>query len=253
MFRPFAKATARAAARPAQLCRRSLPSPVTARFSRPGGCLLGHGRQRGAAFFSTTEEGAKKEGGGEAGAGASGEGDKVGEGESKSEGESKEPTTEELLAKKDEELKEMKDKLLRNLADMQNLRDRTARDSENAKKYAIQKFSQDLLQVADTLEMAMTAAADKAEAGDKEFKNFFDGIVLTEKSLQQVFGRHGITKFDPLGEKFDPNKHDGLFQYEDKSKEAGTVGQVVKVGYMLKDMVLRPAGVGTIKAPPASS
>lgn len=169
--------------------------------------------------------------------------------EAKEEPAEKKPTTEDLLKKKDEEIRDAKDKLLRTLADMQNLRDRVARDSENSKKYAIQKFSKDLLEVSDNCEMAIKAVAEKANDGtNPDLKSFYDGVVLTEKTLHQVFGRHGITKFKSLGEKFDPNRHEGLYQYEDPNAEPDTVGQVVKEGYMIKDIVLRAAQVGTVKA-----
>jgi len=164
-------------------------------------------------------------------------------------GEKKEVDYEALLKEKETELKDMKDKNLRTLADMQNLRDRVARDSENAKKYAISKFSKDLLDVADILEMALKSTGPKVKTSDnKDLKDFYDGILLTEKTLMQTFGRHGITKFKSLGEKFDPNLHDGLYAFEDPNFEPNTCGNVVKEGYMMKDMCLRPAQVGTVKA-----
>lgn len=170
-------------------------------------------------------------------------------------GEAKEEKKEEkvdyqaLLKEKEAELKESHDSRLRTLADMQNLRDRTARDMENSKKYALSKFSKDLLDVADTLELAIKAAGPHLEKGNKDLKDYNEGILLTEKTMLQVFGRFGITKFKSLGEKFDPNLHDGLYAYEDPKCEVNTVGTIVKEGYMMKDMVLRAAQCGTIKAP----
>lgn len=157
-----------------------------------------------------------------------------------------------LLKEKDEELKEAKDKILRTLADMQNLRDRTARDAENSRKYAITNFSKDILDVSDTLEMALASAEnDLKEYDNKHLKSFYEGIKLTEKTLLHTFEKHGITRMTVLGEKFNPNFHNGLYQFEDPTKVVGTVGNVVKNGYMLKDKLLRAAHVGTVKAPVA--
>lgn len=159
---------------------------------------------------------------------------------------------EKLLAEKDKQIKEQQDKILRTLADMQNLRDRTARDAENSRKYAISSFGKDVLEVSDTLEMALRMAEkDLKNHPDPQLKIFHDGILMTEKTLLKVFEKHGISRFEAIGEKFDPTKHDGLYEITDPSKTPGTVGAVLKSGYMMKDRVLRAAQVGTVKAPPS--
>uniref|UniRef100_A0A0E0LTZ7 GrpE protein homolog n=1 Tax=Oryza punctata TaxID=4537 RepID=A0A0E0LTZ7_ORYPU len=166
---------------------------------------------------------------------------------------------EELLKSKDEEIKDMKDKVLRSYAEMENVIARTKRESDNAKKYAVQGFSKSLLDVADNLSRASSVVKesfskidisnDSAEAV-KLLKTLLEGVEMTEKQLGEVFKKFGVEKFDPLNEKFDPNKHAALFQIPDPSKPSGTVAAVVKVGYMLHDRVLRPAEVGVTEGGP---
>ncbi|XP_040383008.1 grpE protein homolog 2, mitochondrial-like isoform X2 [Oryza brachyantha] len=166
---------------------------------------------------------------------------------------------EELLKSKDEEIKDMKDKVLRSYAEMENVIARTKRESDNAKKYAVQGFSKSLLDVADNLSRASSVVKesfskidtsnDSAEAV-KLLKTLLEGVEMTEKQLGEVFRKFGVEKFDPLNEKFDPNKHAALFQIPDPSKPSGTVAAVVKVGYMLHDRVLRPAEVGVTEGGP---
>lgn len=172
--------------------------------------------------------------------------------EVKPEAEASEPVDyEKLLQEKDQQIKEAKDQLLRQVADMQNLRERTKRDAENSRKYAISNFSKDIVDVADTLGMALKAAEKDVSDSNPALKAFHEGIVMTEKTLLSAFEKHGVTKFKSLGEKFNPNVHDGLFEYEDPDQTPGTCGTVVKEGYMIKDKLLRAAQVGTIKKPPA--
>ena len=142
--------------------------------------------------------------------------------------------------------------MLRNLAEQENIRRRAQTDLDNSKSFAIQKFAKGLLDVTDNLQWALTATKEKAETGENEdLKTFYDGVVLTETTLHSVLTNNGMTKMDSLGKKFDPNLHDGLFMYEDDTKEVGTVGQILKEGWLLKERVIRPANVGTIKAPEA--
>jgi len=143
---------------------------------------------------------------------------------------------------------EYKDHLLRALAEQENIRARAATDVKNAKVYAVSSFAKDLLEVADTLSMAAKSVAEAVEqTNDPKFKSLYEGVLMTEKVLLKVFNSVGVSKFESLGKTFDPNIHDGLFQYPDPSKEPGTVGQVMKEGYMIHERVLRPANVGTIQ------
>ncbi|KQJ96322.1 hypothetical protein BRADI_3g22430v3 [Brachypodium distachyon] len=166
---------------------------------------------------------------------------------------------EELLKSKDEEIKDMKDKVLRSYAEMENVIARTKRESENSKKYAVQGFSKSLLDVADNLSRAsfvvkesfskIDTSSDSSEAVPL-LKTLLEGVEMTEKQLGEVFKKFGVEKFDPLNENFDPNRHYALFQIPDPSKPSGTVAAVVKVGYMLHDRVLRPAEVGVTEGGP---
>lgn len=166
---------------------------------------------------------------------------------------------EELLKSKDEEVKDMKDKVLRSYAEMENVIARTKRESDNAKKYAVQGFSKSLLDVADNLSRASSVVKESFSKIDtsnesaeavKLLNTLLEGVEMTEKQLGEVFKKFGVEKFDPLNEKFDPNKHAALFQIPDPSKPSGTVAAVVKVGYMLHDRVLRPAEVGVTEGGP---
>lgn len=148
------------------------------------------------------------------------------------------------------ELADAKDKLLRALAESENVRRRAARDVENASKRAIAGFARDMAVVADNLGRAMDAVDPKAYEGDDTLKGLITGIEMTAKDLQKGFERNGITKVDPLGERFDPQLHEAMFEYEDPSKPSGTVGQVMEPGYSLNGQPLRPAKVGVTKGGP---
>jgi molecular chaperone GrpE len=158
-----------------------------------------------------------------------------------------EPTSEDIIAAKDKEIGELKNKYLSSLADMQNLRTRTTTDVNNAKKFGGQEILKSMLEVSDTLAMGIEHARPNVTDDKVEFKNFFEGVEMTRSVLLQAFAKHGVTPMVALDQKFDPNFHDGQFQYADENKVPGTVGTVTKEGYMLKDRVLRPAQVGTIK------
>ena len=148
------------------------------------------------------------------------------------------------------ELADAKDKLLRALAEAENVRRRAARDVENASKRAIAGFARDMATVADNLGRAMDAVDPKAYEGNENLKGLITGIEMTAKDLQKGFERNGIIKLDPLGERFDPQLHEAMFEYEDASKPSGTVGQVMEPGYSLNGLPLRPAKVGVTKGGP---
>lgn len=155
----------------------------------------------------------------------------------------------------DTQVAELKDKLLRNLADMENLRERSARQIESNKQFAVQSFAKSLLDVADNLERAAAAVpAEALQPGDsfsaadvaKYLRTLLEGVQLTDKQLAEALKKQGIEKYQSLGEKFDPNKHSALFEMPDPSKEPGTVGVVTKNGYTLNGRVVRAADVGVI-------
>ncbi|MET0631117.1 MAG: nucleotide exchange factor GrpE [Xanthobacteraceae bacterium] len=146
---------------------------------------------------------------------------------------------------------ENKDKLLRTLAEMENLRRRTDREVADARLYGISNFARDILAVADNMDRALAALdAELREKADAGLKALLDGVELTERELLKVLEKHGVKKFEPLGEKFDPNLHQAMFELPDPSRPAGTVAQVIQPGYMIGERVLRPALVAVAKGGP---
>jgi molecular chaperone GrpE len=149
------------------------------------------------------------------------------------------------------EAAELKDRLLRTLAEMENLRRRTEREVADARVYGVTNFARDIVGVADGMERAMRALddglRDKADAG---VKALLDGVELTERELLKVLEKHGVTKLEPKGQKFDPNLHQAMFEIPDPSVPAGMVTQVVQPGYKIGERVLRPAMVGVSKGGP---
>lgn len=155
------------------------------------------------------------------------------------------------------EVADAKDRLLRTMADMENLRRRTEREKSDARRYAITAFANDLLNVGDNLSRALHSLDEKARAAaDDDIANMIAGVEMTERELLNVFGRHGIERVDPTGGQFDPNFHQAMFEIEDKSIASGTIIEVMQPGYMIGDRVLRPAMVsvakGGAKAQPAA-
>lgn len=153
----------------------------------------------------------------------------------------------------EEEVAELKDKLLRTLADMENLRRRSQKDREDALKYSSANFARDMLSVADNLRRAIDSIPEDGDPDGAALVGFIEGISLTEKELLSTLERHGIRKIDPMGEKFDPQFHEAMFEIPSAEAENGTVLQVVEVGYVIHDRLLRPAKVGIAKAGPAAS
>jgi molecular chaperone GrpE len=151
----------------------------------------------------------------------------------------------EALAK---ELAEARDKTLRTLAEMENLRQRTRREVADAKVYGITGFARDVLDIADSLQRALDAVpVETRESADPMLKALIEGVVLTERSLLSALEKNGVKKFDPSGEKFDPNFQQAMYEVPDASVPPGTVVQVVQAGYTIGDRVLRPALVGVAK------
>jgi molecular chaperone GrpE len=146
---------------------------------------------------------------------------------------------------------EYKDKLLRLLAEMENLRRRTEREIADARVYSVSAFARDIVAVADNMDRALGALdADLREKADAGTKALLDGVELTERELLHALEKHGVKKFEPLGEKFDPNLHQAMFELSDPSRVAGTVAQVVQPGYMIGERILRPALVAVAKGGP---
>ena len=151
------------------------------------------------------------------------------------------------IAALEAEVAEQKDRALRALAEAENTRRRAERDANDARAYAIQKFAQDLLGVADNLASAL--AHEPADATDPAVKNFMLGVEMTEKQLQGAFERNGLKRIAPAkGEKFDPHKHQAMMEVP-SDKAPGTIVEEMQPGYMIRDRLLRPALVGVAKKP----
>src|SRR5215467_2546566 len=149
---------------------------------------------------------------------------------------------------------EMKDRLLRTLAEMENLRKRTEREIADSRLYSVTSFARDLLVVADNMRRALEAATPELRSdADGGVKALIDGIELTERELLKALEKNGVRQFTPQGEKFDPNLHQAMFEIPDATVPAGSVVQVVQPGYMIGDRVLRPALVGVSKGGPKAA
>ena len=148
----------------------------------------------------------------------------------------------------DRELADMKDRLLRTLADMENMRKRTEREVADARVYGVSSFARDIVGVADNMHRAMQALDDELRAkADDATKALLEGVELTERELMNVLEKNGVKRLDPLGQKFDPNRHQAMYEVEDASVPSGSVVQVMQAGYMIGERVLRPALVAVAK------
>ena len=148
---------------------------------------------------------------------------------------------------------DFKDKHLRVLAEMENLRRRTEREVADARVYGVTGFARDVLAVADNMHRALgTIEAELVEHADPKMKALIEGVELTERELMKVLEKYGVTKFSPEGEKFDPNVHQAMYEVQSADLPPGHVAQVVQAGYMLGDRVLRPALVAVTKGAPKS-
>ena len=146
---------------------------------------------------------------------------------------------------------ELKDRSLRTLAEMENLRRRTEREVTDAKAYGVTSFARDMLTFADNLRRAIDAVpAALRETADPALKSFIEGIELTERDFVSRLNRFGVKKMEPMGKRFDPNHHEALFELPDESVISGTVMQVIEPGYLIGDRILRPAKVGVSRGGP---
>lgn len=146
---------------------------------------------------------------------------------------------------------ELKDQLLRAIAEQENVRKRSEREREQLRKFGISNFAKELLSAADNLRRALDAGPADLEGVDDSVRNLIVGVEMTERELLSAFEKNGIRRIDPMGEKFDYNFHQAMFEVENTGQEAGTVVQVLQAGYAIEDRILRPAMVGVAKAPAA--
>jgi molecular chaperone GrpE len=164
-----------------------------------------------------------------------------------------EPSEADQIARLEVAAAELRDQLLRALAEQENQRRRSRREREEAVRYAAAPLLRDLLNVVDNLSRALASVPDGAAENDEPLKTLLDGVKLTERELQSVFERHNIVRLDPLGERLNPHQHEAMFEMPDPSVPAGTVVQVLQSGYLLHDRLLRPARVGVAKGGPAAT
>jgi molecular chaperone GrpE len=143
---------------------------------------------------------------------------------------------------------ELRDRLLRTVADMENLRKRTEREIGDTRSYAIAGFARDMLTATDSLSRALMMLPHEArEAADATTKSLIEGIEMTEREMQRLLAKHGVKPIEAEGQKFDPHKHQAMFEVPDPTRPEGTVVQVVQAGFAIGDRVLRPAMVGVAK------
>lgn len=155
-----------------------------------------------------------------------------------------------VLEKLNAENAELKDRMLRTLADMENLRRRTEREVADAKSYGVANFARDMLALADNLRRAIGSATPEELEGNAPLKTLVEGLELTERDFQSRLARFGVKKLEPMGQRFDPNMHEALFELPDPSTPANTVVQVVEDGYSIGERCLRPAKVGVSRGGP---
>jgi molecular chaperone GrpE len=149
-----------------------------------------------------------------------------------------------LLAK---ERDDMRDKMMRALAEADNTRKRAEKMQLDTQKYAISGFAKDMLDIADNLRRALSAISEE-QLQDETVKLLHEGVEATERVMLSNFEKHGIQKIEPTSGKFDPNFHEVMFEAETPGKDAGEIIQLLEAGYVLNERLLRPARVGVAKA-----
>ena len=145
------------------------------------------------------------------------------------------------------EVAELKDRLLRTHADMENIRKRSEREKADAHKYAVSKFARDMIEVGDNFQRAIETVPAGAAEQNPALKSFLDGVTMTERELINTLERHGIKRIDPKGQPFNPHLHQAVMEAQNLDVPAGTVTQVFQLGFMIEDRVLRPAMVVVAK------
>ena len=156
---------------------------------------------------------------------------------------------EQTVENQNKEIKELKDQLLRSLAESENLRKRTIKEIADAKKYSHIYFIRDLVSSVDNLQRALEAVPDDKSQLSEPIKNLVIGLEIVEKEILNTFEKHSLKQINPLGEKFDYNLHQAMFEVPTNEKEPGYVVEVSQKGYLLHDRLVRPAMVGISKKP----
>ena len=134
------------------------------------------------------------------------------------------------------------------MADFRNLQEVTKKDVQKAKDFALQKFAKDLLESVDNFGHALNAFKQEDVEKSKEINDLYTGVKMTRDVFEKTLKRHGIEKLDPVGEQFDPNKHEATFELPQPDKEPGSIFHVQQIGFTLNNRVIRPAKVGIVKS-----
>ena len=158
-------------------------------------------------------------------------------------------STEQTVENQNKQIKDLKDQLLRSLADGENLRKRTMKEIADAKKYSHMSFIRDLVSSVDNLQRALEAVPDDKSQLSEPIKNLVIGLEIVEKELLNTFEKHSLKQINPIGEKFDYNIHQAMFEVPTTDKDPGFVVEVSQKGYLLYDRLVRPAMVGISKKP----
>jgi len=160
---------------------------------------------------------------------------------------SEEDNDNEIISDLEQKVLDLKDQLMRTLADGENLRKRTLKDVEHSKKYSHISFVKDLVSSVDNLQRALEAVPEDKSSLPEPIKNLIIGLEIVEKEITSTLEKHNVKQIDPLGEKFDYNFHQAMFEVPTNDDEPGTVVQVSQKGYILHDRLVRPAMVGISK------
>lgn len=155
-----------------------------------------------------------------------------------------------VIEQKEAEIAALKDQALRALAETENTRRRSERELADMSKYAVTGFARDLVSVLENLQRAVDSIPAEIKESQPAVKNLALGVEMTLNELLGVFGKQGIRRIDPIGQKFDHNYHQAVAQIETPDAEAGTVVQVLQAGYVIHDRLLRPAMVGVAAGAP---
>ena len=160
------------------------------------------------------------------------------------------PGPDELLVALSAEAADLKDRLLRAHAEMENMRKRTEREKEEIAKYAVTRLARDVVTVGDNFQRAIDAVPAGAAEQDPALKSFLDGVTMTERELLNVLERHGIRRIQPVNEPFNPHLHQAVMEIPRTDVPAGTIVQLFQAGFTIEDRVLRPAMVAVAKGGP---
>ncbi len=178
----------------------------------------------------------------------------TGDAGSRTENDADDSAVQDVIVALEAENSQLRERVLRAAADMENLRKRTQREVGDARAYAIADFARDMLGATDNLVRALSMVPEHLRANaDPAIKSLIEGIEMTEREMQRLMQKHGVRPIIAEGEKFNPHKHQAMFEVPDETVAAGTVVQVVQTGYEIGERVLRPAMVGVAKGGPRAA